>query len=140
MLAYVLPDRGAVDGYVDQYGPLEASTPMSVTNAAALDRELAIARSRGWAIDNEENEIGVVCVGFALFLGPTAYPTGAVSVAAIKIRTSLDDLIARTDEVRALIERHLGPGALAPRPVVAAAGGQPAMGRGPGRRAGAGRR
>lgn len=115
MLAYVLPDRAAVDGFVDEYGPLKASTPTSVTNAAALERELVSTRTRGWAIDNEENEIGVVCIGFPLFLGPTARPSGAVSVAAIKIRTPLDKLVARTDEIRELIERHLGPGALPPR-------------------------
>ncbi len=118
MLAYVLPDRTAVDGFVDEYGPLKASTPTSVTNAAALDRELMSTRARGWAIDNEENEIGVVCVGFPLFLGPTARPSGAVSVAAIKIRTPLEELIRRGDEIRGLIERHLGLGALPPKPDV----------------------
>jgi IclR family transcriptional regulator, acetate operon repressor len=115
MLAYVLADRAAVNGFVDEYGPLLATTPTSVTNAAALDRELAATRARGWAMDNEENEIGVVCVGFPLFLGPTSRPSGAVSVAAIKLRTPLDKLVARTDEIRELIERHLGPGALPPR-------------------------
>jgi DNA-binding IclR family transcriptional regulator len=114
MLAYLLPDRAAVDGFVDEYGPLIASTPTSVTNAVALDRELVSTRAQGWAVDDEENEIGVVCVGFPLFLGPTSRPSGAVSVAAIKIRTPLEELLGRTDEIRELIVRHLGPGALPP--------------------------
>jgi DNA-binding IclR family transcriptional regulator len=131
MLAYVLPDRAAVDGFVDEYGPLKASTPTSVTNAAALDRELVSTRARGWAVDNEENEIGVVCVGFPLFLGPTARPSGAVSVAAIKIRTPLDKLVARTDEIRELIERHLGSGALPRRAEMISSGADSLKGRQP---------
>jgi DNA-binding IclR family transcriptional regulator len=114
MLAYALPDRAAVDGFVDTYGPLVARTSTSVTNAAELHRELVATRRRGWATDNEENEIGVVCIGFPVFLGPTNRPTGAVSVAAIKLRKSLDELMTRADEVREILERHLGPAALAP--------------------------
>lgn len=116
MLAYTLPDRAAVDGFVDAYGPLVATTTTSVTNAAALHRELVATRARGWATDNEENEVGVVCIGFPLFLGPSIRPSGAVSVAAIKLRTPLDQLMARAGEMRELIERHLGPAALAPMP------------------------
>lgn len=137
MLAHVLPDRAAVDGFVDEYGPLKPSTPTSVTNASALDRELVSTRTRGWAIDNEENEMGVVCVGFPLFLGPTGRPSGAVSVAAIKLRTPLDHLVARTDEIRELIERHLGPGALPPRAERIANAG-PTGGRRPATEVGAG--
>jgi IclR family acetate operon transcriptional repressor len=131
MLAYVLQDRAAVDGFVDAYGPLRASTSTSVTNAVALDRELVSTRTRGWAIDNEENELGVVCVGFPLFLGPTARPSGALSVAAIKMRTPLEELVARTDEIRELIERHLGPGALPPRNESLNADADPMKGRRP---------
>ena len=112
ILAYTLPDRTAVDAFVEEHGPLIASTPMSLTNAAGMERELAFTRARGWAVDNEENEIGVVCVAFPLFLGPTRFPSGAVSVAAIKMRTPLEELIARTEEIRELIVRHLGPSSL----------------------------
>jgi DNA-binding IclR family transcriptional regulator len=119
MLAYVLPDRAAVDAFVNTYGPLVATTPTSVTNAAALQRELLATRARGWAMDNEENEVGVVCIGFPLFLGPSTRPSGAISVAAIKIRTPLESLVARADEMRALIERNLGPSSLAPGPEAA---------------------
>jgi hypothetical protein len=38
-----------------------------------------------------------------------------VSVAAIKMRTPLEELIRRADEIRGLIERHLGLGALPPK-------------------------
>jgi IclR family transcriptional regulator, acetate operon repressor len=110
MLAYSLTSRTAVDLFVEKYGPLKASTPNSLTNAAALDRELAATRSRGYALDNEENETGVNCIAFPIFLGSASRPTGAISVAAIKLRTPLSELSSHADEAREMIERQLGYG------------------------------
>jgi DNA-binding IclR family transcriptional regulator len=112
MLAYSLTNRTAVDRFVEQYGPLRASTPNSLTNAAALDRDLAATRSRGYALDNEENETGVNCIAFPVFLGPASRPTGAISVAAIKLRTPLVELATHADEIGEMIERQLGYGAV----------------------------
>ena len=112
LLSTTLPDRAAVDRFVEQYGPLARATPNSLTNAAALDRELRETRARGYAIDNEENEAGVVCIAHPVFLAPQSEPTGAISVAAIKQRTPLPELIARASEMREVIERCLGSGAV----------------------------
>lgn len=43
--------------------PLEAYTPHTVVDPAALRRELALVRERGYATTMEENEIGLVAVG-----------------------------------------------------------------------------
>lgn len=112
LLAQALPDRASVDRFVDLYGPLQASTANSVTNAAALDRDLRSTRTRGYAIDDEENEAGVVCIAYPVFLGPQSAPTGAISVAAIKMRTPLSALVGRAAEMRVTIERCLGLAAL----------------------------
>jgi DNA-binding IclR family transcriptional regulator len=112
LLSKVLPDRAAVDRFVEQYGPLAAATPRSLTNAAALDRDLAATRARGFAKDNEENEPGVVCIAYPVFLGPRAQPTGAISVAAIKHRMSIDQLESRALEMRDVIVLCLGAGAV----------------------------
>lgn len=112
LLARTLPDRAAVDRFVDLYGPLKGSTENSLTNAAALDRDLRATRSRGYAIDNEENEAGVVCIAFPVFLGPQSAPAGAISVAAIELRTSLEELVARAAEMRTIIQRCLGSNAV----------------------------
>jgi IclR family transcriptional regulator, acetate operon repressor len=112
LLSRRLADRAAVDRFVEQYGPLKTATPNSVTNAAALDRELRETRARGFAIDDEENEGGVVCIAYPVFLAPQSEPTGAISVAAIKHRTSLDTLVGRAPEMREVIERCLGLGAV----------------------------
>jgi hypothetical protein len=58
---------------------------------AALDAELAKIVRQGFAVDNEENEADVRCVGAAVF-GALGRVTGAISVAAPVFRMS-DDLV-----------------------------------------------
>lgn len=45
---------------------LTAITPRTITDHAALLADLDLTRERGYAIDNEENYIGVTCFGLAL--------------------------------------------------------------------------
>ena len=44
-------------------GELQARTPHTITSTEALRAELVKVRSQGFALDNEENELGVCCVG-----------------------------------------------------------------------------
>lgn len=46
--------------------PLPQLTVNTITDRAILERELAHIRTRGYAVDNEENTTGVKCFGFAL--------------------------------------------------------------------------
>jgi IclR family KDG regulon transcriptional repressor len=46
-----------IDELID-YG-LPARTPNTITNPAALRRDLAVIRSRGYAVDDEESEVGL---------------------------------------------------------------------------------
>jgi DNA-binding IclR family transcriptional regulator len=79
----------AAEEYV--LGPLEARTPNTLTEPAALAAELARTRERGYAIDDVENEDGVRCVA-----APVRDHTGAVvaalSVSAPAYRFALEDL------------------------------------------------
>jgi DNA-binding IclR family transcriptional regulator len=113
LLAATLPDRSSVERFVEEHGPLRSHTPNTLTTAAALHAELAATRRRGYSVDNEENEPGVVCIGFPVHLRPSDRPTGAISVAAIKARTSLETLLDRVGEASATIEQHLGIGSIA---------------------------
>ncbi len=61
--------------------PLVTRTPNSITLVKELEDELTLVRSRGYAIDNEENEVGIRCVGAPIF-DYTTKPIGAISVSA----------------------------------------------------------
>lgn len=65
--------------------PLVMRTPNSLTTIEALQNELKIIRLRGYALDNEENEIGIRCVGAPIF-DYTTKPIGAISVSAPRDR------------------------------------------------------
>jgi IclR family acetate operon transcriptional repressor len=54
-------------------------TPATIVTVPAMLRELAMVRARGFAIDQQENELGTICVA-AAFYGPDERPTGALSL------------------------------------------------------------
>jgi len=51
---------------LDERG-LEKRTPQTITNAARLLRELEKVREQGYALDDEENNLGVRCVAAPIF-------------------------------------------------------------------------
>jgi DNA-binding IclR family transcriptional regulator len=64
---------------------LKPRTPNSIISAQALEAELSLTRSRGYAIDDEENEIGIRCVGAPIF-DFTATPIAAISISVPRER------------------------------------------------------
>lgn len=109
LLAHSLTDQAEVRAYVARYGPLPRLTAMTLVTVGELQRELAETRERGYAVDREENEIGVTCLAVPVFLDLPTHPTGGVSVTAISGRTSIDELMAATDEIVSIIRELLGP-------------------------------
>lgn len=65
-------------------GPLERFTPNTLTDRDALFRDLARTRARGYALDDEERQPGVRCVGAALRRRMEV--VGAISVTGPKHR------------------------------------------------------
>jgi DNA-binding IclR family transcriptional regulator len=60
-------------------GELPARTPLTLTSAVAVRRELAAIPERGWALEREEGNIGISCVGVPVF-GPLGEVVAALSV------------------------------------------------------------
>ncbi len=60
-------------------GGLTPRTPRTITNPETLRRELAAIPDRGWSNEREEGNIGISCVGAAIF-GPLGDVVAALSV------------------------------------------------------------
>jgi IclR family transcriptional regulator, acetate operon repressor len=78
-------------------------TPRTITDVDALIEELRLVRRNGHAMDREEYQPGVTCVGAAIrdHLGAVV---GAISVSAPTVRTSQDGHLARMrDSVMAAV-------------------------------------
>ena len=78
---------------------LPARTPQTLTSLPAFTAELASVRRRGWAMDDEEEEVGVRCL--AVPVGPGARAVAAVSVSAPASRLERDqpDVVAALRQV-----------------------------------------
>jgi IclR family acetate operon transcriptional repressor len=100
MLAY--QDDGLLDKLCATE-PFERLTARTITTAAPLREELARVRRRGYALDNEEYEEGVSCVGAPIFdnLGGAC---AAISVSAPSVRLRRCGLV----ELGSLLARHAG--------------------------------
>lgn len=88
MLAF-LPDAAIED--LCARAPFEALTPRTRTTEAGLRADLARVHSRGYAIDNEENEEGVVCVAAPVF-GSGGAVLAAASISGPAARMHRTDL------------------------------------------------
>jgi IclR family acetate operon transcriptional repressor len=75
-------DEGLVRTVAEETG-LPRHTSHTITDVDALLADLELVRSRGFAVDDEEDETGVLCVG-AAFLGRDGQPAGAVSITGLK--------------------------------------------------------
>ncbi|GEN26135.1 IclR family transcriptional regulator [Halomonas cupida] len=94
-------DDEACEQYLQQL-KLESVTAKTITDLDALRQELALTRQRGYSLDDEENELGIICFGHAV-LGVDGRAAGAISVSVPRYRLSdeLAEHIVRT------IRRHL---------------------------------
>jgi DNA-binding IclR family transcriptional regulator len=92
--------------------PLERKTPHTHVTPEALLAELETARRRGFAVDDQENEVGINCVAVPISLDGSGSPTGAVSISAVAFRCPLDRLVDAVPDIRETIGRMLGPHAL----------------------------
>lgn len=80
-----LPER-EVDEMILKRG-LKSLTPNTITRADKLKAELRATHTRGYAVDNEENEEGVRCVGAAVW-DHSGRPVAAISVSGPSFRIS----------------------------------------------------
>ncbi len=93
ILAYV------EDEHIEKYvlsKPLQKITNNTITTRERLIEEIQIIRSRGYAIDDEEIEIGLRCIAAPIF-NSKGYPIAAVSISASyrKVQDKMIESIAK---------------------------------------------
>ncbi|WP_436789778.1 IclR family transcriptional regulator [Yinghuangia sp. YIM S10712] len=91
-------------------GPLTAHTAFTVTDPAELLRQFAAIRQQGYAIDDQEQELGVRCIAVAVPGAPTAT---AMSVSGPEGRLRSTDeakLVAGAKEIAARLGEALRAG------------------------------
>ena len=103
LLSYRLTDRAAVTRWVGDRD-LVRRTGNTVTTAGALHEELELTRARGYSVDDQENEPGIVCLAVPAFLTSQTVPSGAISISALAYRTPLQRLVDEVEAIRALTE------------------------------------
>jgi len=79
-------------------------TPHTKTRLAELLQELGEVRAQGYALDNEEKELGVRCVAAPVF-GPSGEVVAAISLSAPASRLSLEAARRLAPRVMAAAQR-----------------------------------
>ncbi len=74
-------------------------TPASITSREVFLAQVSEVLDRGYAVDVEENEMGILCVGAAVF-DYSGKPVGAVSISWPVVRGGLERLYALQEPLR----------------------------------------
>ncbi|MGI5329340.1 IclR family transcriptional regulator [Actinomadura nitritigenes] len=106
LLAHRLDTLEAVEKWIGDEPPA-CRTPRTLCTADALHREFETIREQGYAVDDQENEVGVNCIALPVYTTSRLVPSGAVSVSALTYRTSPQTLIDEVDDIRRALG-HLG--------------------------------
>lgn len=88
---------------------LPPRTPSTVTTLPAFRAELAAVRARGWAVDDEEEEIGVRCLAVPVGPGPQAVAAVSVSAPASRLEIGQPDVVAALQRVAVQLSSSAGP-------------------------------
>jgi IclR family acetate operon transcriptional repressor len=78
---------------------LPARTPHTLTTLPAFTAELAAVRTRGWAVDDEEEEVGVRCLAVPVGAGPGAVAAVSVSAPASRLERDHPEVLAALTRV-----------------------------------------
>lgn len=82
------PDR---DAAIERLGRLERHTDFTLTTRAALERDLAAIRERGYSLDEQETQLGIRCIAVPV-LGSSGHAHAAIGVQIPTVRMPRDEL------------------------------------------------
>ncbi len=84
--------------------PLDAYTINTVTNILKLEQELALTREHGFAVDDEERELGVRCIAAPIF-GADGRVLAAVSISGPPGRLTFERIESISQTLRRTADR-----------------------------------
>lgn len=85
-------------------------TPHTITDRATLDGELVTTRHRGYAVDNEENTLGLRCFAVALQYAQPATDAISASIPMARLTPAREgEIIDSLRQVADKIARIVGP-------------------------------
>ncbi len=93
LMSQFIHSRAELDAFLGDT-VLTPRTPYTITDRDALLAEVLATATRGYGIDDQENEVGVNCVAVAA-------ADGAISVSGIAVRCPLERLTASIDRFHA---------------------------------------
>ncbi|WP_168735802.1 IclR family transcriptional regulator [Cohnella fermenti] len=96
-LASHLSDR-ELDRILEEKG-LQAKTENTVTSVKEFKSILALARKQGYAVEDEEGEAGIRCIGSSFF-SHDGKLTGAISITALRSELPVQDIPLIGEKVR----------------------------------------
>jgi len=102
LLADRLPDDAAAVAWAREHG-LERRTDRTITDPDAFAAELARVRRRGYAVDDQENEMGINCLAVSAGIPAARGAEGAISLSALAYRMPLDALEDAAGQITALV-------------------------------------
>lgn len=94
--------RDEVDALMASAG-MAARTPATITDLPSLHAELAAVRARGYAIDDEENEATVRCLGAAV-LDRAGRPRGGVSISTVTFAVDRTELLGYAPMLKTTVQ------------------------------------
>ena len=86
---------------------LPGRTPNTLTTVAAFGAELAEVRQRGWAVDDEEEEVGVRCLAVPVGPGERAVAAVSVSAPASRLEAGQPEVVDALQTVAGQLARSL---------------------------------
>lgn len=98
LLALTVEDQKSLERLVGT-GKLERRTPHTISSVSQLWDDLQRTRDRGYAVDDQENEMGINCVAVPVLTHVAGRPRGAISVSALSFRLPLAELEASVGEI-----------------------------------------
>jgi IclR family transcriptional regulator, acetate operon repressor len=83
---------------------LKRKTDNTITSTKKLWESIVASHEQGFAVDDQENELGINCIAFPVFSGTERKPTGALSISGLAFRTPIAKLVSKRREILKIVQ------------------------------------